>query len=121
MRWVLAANGIVDIGCAIILLVLPLLRVPLLGYRVFDSQGAYMAAGWGVAALSFGLARLLAAGRPATHLLMRTAGLFEGAALTIASLLHVAFAGVPPEQVALPLAVGAVFGSLYAIAAIRGR
>ena len=40
LRPVLAANGIVDFGCAAILLVLPLLRIPVLGYQVFDSQAA---------------------------------------------------------------------------------
>ena len=77
LRTVLAANGIVDFGCAAILLVLPLLRIPVLGYQIFDSQGAYMADGWGIAALSFGLARFLASSRPQTHSLMRTAGWSE--------------------------------------------
>ena len=118
---VLAANGIVDFGCAAILLVLPLLKIPVLGYQVFDPQGAYMAGGWGIAALSFGLARLLASSRPQTHSLMRTAGLFEGATLALGSLLYVAFAGVPLVQAALPLAVGVAFGSLYAASAILKR
>ena len=64
LRLVLAANGIVDIGCAAILLVLPLLRIPVLGYQVFDSQGAFMAGGWGVATLALGVGRLLASSRP---------------------------------------------------------
>jgi hypothetical protein len=121
LRIILAANGIVDFGCAAVLLVLPLLRIPVLGYQVFDSQGAFMAGGWGIAALSFGLVRLLASSRPQTHSLMRIAGLFEGAALALGSLLHVALAGVPLVQAALPLAVGVVFGALYTASAILKR
>jgi hypothetical protein len=121
LSWVLAANGIVDIGCAAILVGLPLLRIPILGYQVFDSQGAYMAGGWGIATLALALGRLLAASRPATHPVMLVMGLIEGIALTLFSLLHVAFAGVPVMQAALPLTVGVIFGALYAVAAMPWR
>ncbi len=118
---ILAANGIVDLGCAAILLVLPLLRIPVLGYQVFDSQGAFMAGGWGISTLALGLGRLLASSRPAPHPVMLAMGLIEGTTLALFSLLHVAFAGVPLMQSALPLAVGAVFGALYTVSAIIKR
>jgi hypothetical protein len=118
---ILAANGIVDLGCAAILLVLPLLRIPVLGYQVFDSQGAYMAGGWGVATLALGLGRLLASSRPASHPVMLAMGLIEGTVLALFSLLHVAFAGVPLMQASPPLAVGVVFGVLYTVSAIIKR
>jgi hypothetical protein len=121
LRIILAANGIVDFGCAAVLLVLPLLRIPVLGYQVFDSQGAFMAGGWGIATLALGAGRLLASSRPQTHPLMRTMGLVEGPLLALFSLLHVAFAGVPMMQAALPLAVGVVFGALYTASAILKR
>jgi hypothetical protein len=121
LRPVLAANGIVDFGCAAILLVLPLLRIPVLGYQVFDSQGAFMAGGWGIATLALGLGRLLASSQPASHPVMLAMGLFEGTALALFSLLLVAFAGVPLMQAALPLAVGVVFGALYTVSAIIKR
>jgi hypothetical protein len=114
-RRVLAANGIVDIGCAAVLVVLPLLKVPVLGYDVFDVQGAFMAGGWGVATLALGLGRLLAASRPASHPVMIAMGLIEGTALALFSLLYVALAGIPVVQAALPLAVGAAFAALYAM------
>ena len=119
LRPVLAANGIVDFGCAAILLVLPLLRIPVLGYQVFDSQGAYMAGGWGIMTLALGVGRLLASSRPQTHPLMRTMGLVEAPLLALFSVLHLALGGVSLMQAALPLSVGVVFGVLYAVSAIR--
>ena len=52
---------------------------------------------------------------------MLAMGLVEGTTLALFSLLHVAFAGVPLMQAALPLAVGVVFGALYTASAIIKR
>jgi hypothetical protein len=115
MARVLLANGIVDLGCAAILLVLPLLHVPLLGYQVFDAQGAFMAGGWGITTLALAVGRLWAAPRPAYHPVMLLLGLFESTALAVYSVLHLVLAHLPIMQVLLPLTVGVVFGLLYLV------
>jgi hypothetical protein len=116
---VLLANGIVDVGCAAILLVLPLLRVPLLGYQVFDAQGAFMAGGWGIATSALAVARVWAYSRPIYHPAMLLLGLVEGLALALYALAHLTLARLPFVQALLPLAVGVIFGSAYLLCVRR--
>jgi hypothetical protein len=113
LRITLLVNGIVDVVCAFILLVLPLLHKPLLGYQVFDIQGAFMAGGWGVATLALAVGRIWGSSRPTHHPILLIMGVFEGTTLAIFSLLHLVFVHVPFLQILLPLGVGVVFGSLY--------
>jgi hypothetical protein len=119
LRPVLFANGMVDLLCAAILLILPLLHRPLLGYQVFDAQGAFMAGGWGIATLALGVTRLWSSSRPAAHPAVLRMGLFEGTTLALYSLLNLSYARVSLLQALLPLTVGSVFGLLYLLCALR--
>ena len=116
---VLWTNGLVDLICAAVLLVLPLLRIPVLGYSVFDAQGAFMAGGWGIATLALGVGRLWASPRPAFHPLMLLLGLFEGITLAVFCAISYFLARPPFVQVLPPLAVGVVFGFSYLVCAIQ--
>jgi len=116
---VLLINGIVDLLCAAILLILPSLHKPILGYQVFDSQGAYMAGGWGIATLALGLTRIWASARPTYHRVMLLMGLLEGISLTIFSIIYLFGVHLSLLQVILPLTVGVVFGISYIICAVR--
>lgn len=119
IKGVLLANGIVDLACSAILLILPLLRIPVLGFGIFDVQGALMAGGWGLAAMTFGFGRILASSRPTSHALMRTLGILEGVALTVYCPAYAILAPAPFVQVLLPFLVGFVFAALYLVHPVR--
>jgi hypothetical protein len=63
LGFVLFSNGLADLLCAAVLLALPPLNRPLLGYGAFDPQGAFMAGGWGIAAPALGVIRIRTSAR----------------------------------------------------------
>jgi hypothetical protein len=115
LRWVLLLNGIVDLVCVLVLLGLPPIRQPLLGYQVFESQGAFMAGGWGIATLALGVTRIWTSGRPKHHEAMKLMGLLEGSTLAAFTIVYLAIGRATIVQALLPLAVGVVFGALYLV------
>jgi hypothetical protein len=118
LRWVLLLNGIVDLICVLILLGLPPTHRALLGYQVFDSQGAFMAGGWGIATLALGVTRIWTSGRSNTHDAMKLMGITEASMLTVFTVVYLAIGRATFEQALLPLAVGVVFGVLYLVAVV---
>jgi hypothetical protein len=118
LRFVLLSNGSVDIVCTIVLLLLPLLHRPLLGYQIFDGQGALMAGGWGIATLALGVTRIWASNRARYHEPMNLMGLVEGSTLAVFTFIYVLTGTVTLVQALLPLAIGVVYGVLYAICAV---
>jgi hypothetical protein len=119
LRWVLILNGIVDLVCVVVLLGLPPIRRPFLGYQVFDSQGAFMAGGWGIATLALGVIRIWASSRPIHYEAMKLMGLLEGSSLAAFTFIYLAVGRATIVQALLPLAVGVVFGLLYLISVVR--
>ena len=119
LRTTLIINGVVDVICGMVLMILPLLHRPLLGYAIFDTQGAFMAGGWGVATLALAVGRIWGFSRPACHPVLLTMGVFEGTSLAVFSLLYLVFAQVPFMQILLPLCVGVLFGSMYWMCVIQ--
>lgn len=116
---ILLLNGIVDLLCAAVLLILPRLNVPLLGYERFDAQGAFMAGGWGISTLALGVTRIYASTRPETHSVMLLLGVVEGICLAAYGMVCLLSTNITITQVLLPLMVGCVFGVSYLICAVR--
>ena len=121
LQAVLLVNGVVDLGCAVVLVVLPELGRDLMGYHVFDGQGALMAGGWGMTTLALGLARIWTSGQTKYHMPMLFLGELEGCLLGLFCILFVAVGKATLAQAALPMAVGVIFGTLYVVSAIRTR
>jgi hypothetical protein len=119
LRLVLLANGIVDLLCAAILLILPRLNVPLLGYDGFDVEGAFMAGGWGISTLALGVTRIYASTRPETYGAMLLLGVVEGLCLAVFSIAYALGARITITQALLPLMVGFIFGVTYLICAVK--
>jgi uncharacterized membrane protein len=121
LRIVLLTNGIVDLLCAAVLLILPRLNVPLLGYDGFDAQGAFMAGGWGVSTLALGVTRIYASTRPETYGAMLLLGVVEGICLAVFCMAYLLGAKITITQALLPLMVGLIFGVSYLICAVGWR
>jgi hypothetical protein len=119
LRIVLLTNGIVDLLCAAVLLILPRLNVPLLGYDGFDAQGAFMAGGWGVSTLALGVTRIYASTRPETYGAMLLLGVVEGICLAVFSSAYLLGPKITITQALLPLMVGCVFGVSYLVRAVK--
>jgi hypothetical protein len=118
LKPVLLWNGIIDLGCGLVLMILPRFPGPILGYGVFDAQGTFMAGGWAMAVLAMGLTRIWTSTKPKFHDAMLLLGLLEGFAVAGFCVISLALGLVSIPQAALPLAVGAVFGVLYLVSAL---
>jgi hypothetical protein len=118
IRHALFWNGVVDLLSAAALF-FPLLGLPLPGYGAYTPELTFVAGGWGIAALCFGIGRIWASFKPDFHRMMGILGLTEGAILTVYCLASTLFLGLSLLQVLLPLAVASVFGVLYAVALVR--
>lgn len=112
IRPVLFSNGLVDLGAALALF-FPVLKLPLPGYAAYSPELAFVAGGWGIAALTFGIGRIWASYKPEFHRVMAILGLIEGLILATFCLINVFFLKISFVQALLPLAVGSVYGVLY--------
>lgn len=117
VRYVLFSNGIIDIFAAISLF-FPLFKLPLPGYTSYTNQLAFIAGGWGIAALSFGIGRIWTSYKSEFYWVMVILGLIEGISLALFCLINVIFLDMSWLQVMLPFSVGSVFGILYFISLI---
>ena len=115
IRLILLSNGIIDLFAALALF-FPILNIPLPGYATYTSQLAFVAGGWGIAALTFGTGRIWTSFKPEYYWLMMVLGLIEGIALTVFCLINVLFLGISLLQALLPLGIGSICGILYLIA-----
>lgn len=115
VRFVLFSNGIVDLVAALALF-FPVFKLPLPDYASFTSELAFVAGGWGIAALTFGIGRIWTSYKPEFYWVMVTLGLIEGTILTAFCLINVFFLEVSLLQAILPLAVGSIYSFLYVLA-----
>ena len=115
IRLVLFSNGVVDVFAALALF-FPVLRLPLPGYPSYTSELAFVASGWGIAALTFGIGRIWTSYKPEFYWVMVILGLIEGTILTTFCLINVFFLEISLLQAMLPLVVGSVYGVLYFVA-----
>jgi len=118
VRFVLFSNGVADL-CAALALFFPVLNLPLPGYAPYTNELAFVAGGWGIAALTFGIGRIWAAYKPEFYWVMGVLGVIEGTILTAYCLINVFFLDITLLQAMLPLAVASIFGSLYVVALVR--
>ena len=93
-----------------------MLNLPLPGYASYTNQLAFVAGGWGIAALTFGIGRIWASYKSEMYWIMVILGLVEGVILAMLCLINVFFLEIRWLQAMLPLAVGSVYGVLYFIA-----
>jgi hypothetical protein len=121
LGFILLTNGIVDVLLALVLLILPRLKDPVMGYDIFDMQGAFMAGGWGISTLALGVTRIYTSKRSEYHGAMLLMGAVEALCLAVFSIACLLFAGITMVQVLLPLIVGGVFGAAYSICVIQWR
>jgi len=112
IRFVIFSNGVIDIFAAIALF-FPVLKLPLPGYASYTKQLAFIAGGWGIAALTFGIGRIWASYKSEFYWMMVILGLVEGVILATYCLISVHFLEISLLQAILPLAVGSVYGVLY--------
>jgi len=113
---VLFINGIVDVLIGISLIFLPNLMGQLLGFPALESHSFYFAGGWGIAAISFGVARIWASFVDTFVWYNVILGLFEGSILTIFSIIvPFIYSGVTFIHVSMSIAVGSSFMIIYAI------
>lgn len=112
VRFVLLSNGVVDLGAALSLF-FPVLGLRLPGYDAYTPEIAFVAGGWGIAALTFGIGRIWASFKPELHRVMVVLGLIEGTVLSLFCVGSAIFLSVSWLQVMLALAVGGVYGVLY--------
>ncbi len=115
VRFVLFSNGIVDLAAALALF-FPVFKLPLPDYASFTSELAFVAGGWGIAALTFGIGRIWTSYKPEFYWVMVILGLIEEAILTAFCLINVFFLEVSLLQAILPLAVGSIYSFLYVVA-----
>ena len=113
---VLLINGIVDVLIGISLIFLPNVMAQLLGLPALQNHSLYFAGGWGIAAISFGAARIWASFVDKFVWYNVILGLFEGIILTVFSIVvPFLYSGVTFVHVSMSLAVGSSFMVIYAI------
>jgi hypothetical protein len=110
--FVLFSNGVADLLAAIALF-FPVFNLPLPGFGNYTPELKFVAGGWGIAALTFGVGRIWASYKPGMHQVMVILGLFEGCVLTIYCLINVLLFGMSWVQVILPLVIASIFSVLY--------
>jgi len=115
VQYVLFTNGVVDLFAALALF-FPLLGLSLPGYPYYTKELAFVAGGWAIAALTFGIGRIWTSYRPEFHRVMMILGLFEGVTLSLFCLVNIYLFEVSFLQAMLPLAIGSIYGILYFIA-----
>lgn len=113
-RLVLFSNGVSDLFAAVVLF-FPMFNLLLPGYGNLTNELKFVAGGWGIAALTFGVGRILTSLKPAMHQIMVILGLFEGCVLTIYCLINALLLGMSWIQVILPLAIASIFGALFLV------
>ena len=88
----------------------------LLSYPVLTGHSLYFAGGWGIAAISFGVARIWASFVESFVWYNVILGLFEGSILTVFSIVvPFIYSGVTFIHVSLSIAVGSSFMIIYTI------
>jgi len=117
VKFVLFSNGVIDLFAAIALF-FPVFKFPLPGYALYTNQLAFVAGGWGIAALTFGIGRIWASCKSEFYWIMVILGLVEGVMLAMYCLISVVFLEISLLQAILPLATGSVYGVLYFVALI---
>ena len=118
VRSVLFSNGVIDLFAALALF-FPVLKLPLPGYTSYSNLLAFIAGGWGIAALIFGIGRIWTSYESEFYWVMVILGLIEAILLAFYCLFNVFFLEISFLQAMLPLAIGIIYGLLYLVALLN--
>ncbi|MHA1187814.1 MAG: hypothetical protein ACTSSK_13245 [Candidatus Heimdallarchaeota archaeon] len=111
---VLIVNGVIDVFVGVSLIFFPNLMAQLLSYPALTGQAFYFAGGWGIAAISFGIARIWAGFVDKFVWYNVILGAFEGTILMIFSIVTpFLYSSMSFVNVALSLAIGSSFCVIY--------
>ncbi len=111
----LLINGFIDVLTGLTLIFLPKQFASILGYPELPQEVNFIIGGWGIAALTFGVGRVLASSREERYRLWAILGLLEGIVL-LAFCLRYWLGGVLIfMQVSVPLIVALFFSIVYAV------
>ena len=80
---------------------------------------AFIAGGWGIAALIFGIGRIWTSYESEFYWVMVILGLIEAILLAFYCLFNVFFLEISFLQAMLPLAIGIIYGLLYLVALLN--
>ena len=85
----------------------------ILGFPPLSDPMAFTVGGWGVAAVSFGLGRVLASRNPSQYLLWSFLGMFEGVLLSVLCIYYWLGTGLHFQQIALTFIIAGGFAVAY--------
>jgi hypothetical protein len=115
LRHVLLWNGIIDLVVGASLILMPTTVAGILGFPLLTDAMSFSIGGWGVAALAFGLGRVLASRNPAHYVLWAFLGLFEGIILSAFCIYYWLGTGLLFQQISLTLFIAGGFAIAYII------
>lgn len=108
-------NGVIDMVIGLVLIFLPEQFGQFLGYPEFLQEVNFIIGGWGIAALTFGVGRVLASNREERYRLWAFLGLLEGIVLLAFCLRYWLGGFLTSIQVSVPLIVALFFSIAYAV------
>ncbi len=108
-------NGVIDVLVGLSLIFLPKHFGNLLGYPEFPQDVNFLIGGWGIAALTFGVGRVLASNREERYRLWAFLGLLEGIVLLTFCLRYWLGGALIFMQVSVPLIIALFFFVAYAV------
>ena len=115
ISYVLLANGIVNILGSIMMIFFPILGIEIPGYRELDYQTVFATGGWGIAAFTFGVARIWSSTKKKLMWFMATIGALEGILLSLYCVLRIQFSATTLAEALIPLIISTIFGCFYII------
>ena len=108
-------NGVIDVFVGLSLIFLPKQFASLLGYPELPQEVNFIIGGWGIAALTFGVGRVLASNREERYRLWAILGLLEGIVLMTFCLRYWLGSVLIFMQVSVPLLIAVFFSIAYAV------
>ena len=108
-------NGVIDVFVGLSLIFLPKQFASLLGYPELPQEANFIIGGWGIAALTFGVGRVLASNREERYRLWAILGLLEGIVLMTFCLRYWLGSVLIFMQVSVPLLIAVFFSIAYAV------
>ena len=113
VKRVLIINGIIDLLIGVSMLFGSKILATAMGFADFTDTFRFLAGGWGIAALSFGITRIWV-GRGEKFIWPTVViGLFEGTSLSIFCVILMIFTNLTALNVLIPLIIGLSFMILY--------
>ena len=106
-------NGIIDIAMAFCLIIIPRLFAQILQFENFNDSFRFLAGGYGIAALSFGLTRIWVANKNTFFWETVLIGFYEGFLLGTFCLAMIIYTEITFINAFLPMLIGFGFMIIY--------